>query len=121
LPGTSLATYLESGKPLPDVLLLSDVIHHIPRDQRTVFLSSVRALLVRAPRLRVIVKDVEPGHLRATLGYLSDRYVTGDRAVELVARVDLVAAMQRAVGPVRWSETSLYDDDSPNYALVFWQ
>jgi 2-polyprenyl-3-methyl-5-hydroxy-6-metoxy-1,4-benzoquinol methylase len=121
LPAMPLATYLALGRPLPDVLLLTDVMHHIPAAERDPFLASIAELMRRARNAKVIVKDVEPGHLRARLGVLSDRYVTGDRGVSLVSRSDLVAAMQRAVGEVRWSETGLFASDPPNYALVFWR
>ena len=121
LPATPLAAYLASGRPLPDVLLLTDVMHHVPVAQRESFLASIGELMRRARSAKVIVKDVEPGHFRARLGILSDRYVTGDRGVSLVSRSDLVAAMKRAVGDVRWSETGLFASDRPNYALVFWR
>lgn len=121
LDATSLASYLASGRPLPDVLLLSDVMHHVPGGERDAFLAAVRDLLRRVPRLRIIVKDVEPGHWRATLGLWSDRYVTGDRGVLPIGRRELVGAMTRVEAGLRWRETGLFAHDPPNYALVFWQ
>jgi 2-polyprenyl-3-methyl-5-hydroxy-6-metoxy-1,4-benzoquinol methylase len=121
LPGTTLAAYLASGRPLPQVLLMTDVMHHVPVGDRDAFVASIAALMRVAPSVRIIVKDVEPGYLRAQLGYLSDRYVTGDRAVSLVSRGELVATMQRVERGIRWSETDLFDKDKPNYALVFWR
>jgi hypothetical protein len=116
---TTLAEYLASGACLPDVLLLADVMHHVPPTQRPSFLTSIAELLRRQPALRLIVKDVEPGHWRATLGYWSDRYVTGDRDVSPVSRAALVELVRGACGPLAWRETPLYASDPPNYALVF--
>lgn len=121
LPRTTLSHYASTGYALPDVLLVSDVMHHIPVGERDVFLGAMGMLLQRAPALRIVVKDVEPGHFRATLGYLSDRYVTGDRNVSLLSRQELVAAMQRGLAGIHWSETELFARDKPNYALVFWR
>lgn len=119
VPGTTLAGYLASGAPAPDVLLLADVVHHIPPPVRVAFFEAVAGLMARQPRLRVIVKDVEPGHWRATLGYLSDRYVTGDRGVQPVSRAALVDLVARPCGPLSWRATPLFESDPPNYALVF--
>ena len=121
LPRTTLAAYLASGRALPQVLLMTDVMHHVPVAEREAFLASVATLMRDAPTLRIIVKDVEPGYFRARLGYLSDRYITGDRAVSLVSRGELVATMQRIEQGIRWSETDLFAKDKPNYALVFWR
>ena len=109
------------GRPLPDVLLLSDVMHHVPVAGRDAFLAAVADVLKRAPRLRIIVKDVEPGHWRATLGRLSDRYITGDRDVRLISRNELIDAMRHAHTGIRHHETALFRLDPPNYALVFQQ
>ena len=121
LDATSLEDYLASGRALPDVLLLSDVMHHVPSEARDRFLAVVANLLTRAPQLRIIVKDVEPGHWRATLGYLSDRYVTGDRGVRPIGRQELIRAMARMRADLLCQEVGLFAHDPPNYALVFWQ
>ncbi|HEX4885975.1 MAG TPA: class I SAM-dependent methyltransferase [Casimicrobiaceae bacterium] len=118
-PRTTLAAHLASGAPLPDVLLLADVVHHVAPAHRAAFLGPVAELFRRQPRLRLIVKDVEPGHWRSTLGYLSDRYVTADRGVAPIGRAELVDLVRGACGPLRWRETPLHDRDPPNYALVF--
>lgn len=121
LPRTTLAGYLASGRPMPQVLLMTDVMHHVPADQRSALLATLASLMRQAPAVRVIVKDVEPGYFRARLGYLSDRYITGDRHVRLVSRTELVAAMQRVERDIHWAETELFAHDKPNYALVFWR
>lgn len=121
LPRTGLADYLasEDDWPVPDVLLLSDVIHHVPVAERAAFLVTVRALWQRSPNLTVIVKDVEPGHWRSHLGYLSDRYITGDRGVSLVSREEVLRLFEASLGAVGRHETNLFALDKPNYAVVF--
>jgi hypothetical protein len=121
LPATRLQDFPGPADELPDVLLIADVVHHIPVPERDALFATIAGLLRQSPDLRVIFKDVEPGHLRATLGYLSDRFVSGDRSVRLISRDELVSSMRRAVNGVRWKETSLFAQDRPNYALVFWR
>jgi hypothetical protein len=121
LPRTSLADYLEHSRDAPDALVMADVMHHIPEDARPAFLASVRELLERAPRLRIIVKDVEPGHWRALLGYWSDRYVTGDRRVSPISRERLTRLFAAELGRLQCEDTALFEVDRPNYALVFFR
>jgi hypothetical protein len=121
LPGTNLAEYLSEGRADPDAILISDVLHHIPVTARAHFLDSVRVILERAPRLRIIVKDVEPGHWRALLGYWSDRYITGDADVSPISREHVVRLFQEALGPLHREDTNLFDTDRPNYALTFFR
>jgi hypothetical protein len=121
LPDTSLAQYLAGGRPDPDAILIADVLHHIPQTGRRGFLDSVRLLLERVPQLRIIVKDVEPGHWRALLGYWSDRYVTGDRDVSPISREEVALLLQQTLGPLRREDTDLFDADRPNYAVSFFR
>jgi hypothetical protein len=121
LAHTSLAEYLAGNRADPDTLLIADVMHHIPPDARAEFLRSVRVLLDRLPRLRIIVKDVEPGQWRAQLGYWSDRYITGDREVSPISREDLVRLFEDYLGPLRRENTNLLATDEPNYAIVFFR
>lgn len=121
LPGTTLGEYVAAGRPDPDAVLIADVLHHIPVPARRAFLLGVRVLLERAPRLRVIVKDVEPGSWRALLGYWSDRYVTGDRDVSPISRLSLVRLLEEVLGPLRQEHTNLFETDRPNYAIAFYR
>ena len=121
LPGTTLGEYVAAGKPGPDAVLIADVLHHIPVPARRAFLLSVGVLLERAPRLRVIVKDVEPGSWRARLGYWSDRYVTGDRDVSPISRSSVVRLLEEVLGPLRHEHTNLFETDRPNYAIAFYR
>ena len=118
VPSITLPDYVDAGYPTPDVVLVADVVHHIPSGERQAFFDATARLLLERPA-RLIVKDVEPGHWRATLGLLSDHYVTGDRSVCLVSRDELIDRMRRALPSVSFMETSLHEVDPPNYALVF--
>jgi hypothetical protein len=99
--------------------LIADVMHHIPKSARHKFLESVRFLLERDPGLRIIVKDVEPGHWRALLGSWSDRYVTGDQNVSLISGDDVTRLLEGVLGPLLREDTDLFKTDLPNYAIVF--
>ena len=61
-----------------DLVILSDVLHHVPVSMREQLLAAVHATL--APEGRLFFKDWErnltPIHW---LGYASDRWITGDR------------------------------------------
>jgi Methyltransferase domain len=119
LPRTSLAEFVAYRQAHTDVILIADVMHHIPKSARREFLDSVEALLDRLPNLRIVVKDVEPGHWRALLGYWSDRYVTGDQNVSLISRDDVTHLFEAALGPLHREDTDLFKRDGPNYAIVF--
>jgi len=121
LPAMSLADYISSGRPDPDVLLIADVLHHIPESARTGFLGSIGELLERLPTLRIVVKDVEPGSWRALLGFWSDRYITGDRNVSPISRECLARLFAEALGPLRRKDTDLFEADGPNYAVAFFR
>jgi Methyltransferase domain len=121
LPRTSLAEFVTCPHPQPDVILIADVMHHIPKSERRKFLHSVGVLLDRVPSLRVIVKDVEPGHWRALLGLWSDRYVTGDRNVSLISRDDVTLLFEEVLGPFHREDTDLIKKDLPNYAIVLYR
>ncbi len=119
LPRKSLAEFVKCLHAYPDAILVADVMHHIPKFARHEFLDSIGVLLDRVPNLRIIVKDVEPGHWRALLGSWSDRYVTGDRNVSLISRADVTRLFEEVLGPLHREDTDLFKKDGPNYAIVF--
>jgi hypothetical protein len=121
LPRTTLGQFLASGRSDPDVILIADVMHHIPEPGRAAFLDCVKTLLERVPSLRIVIKDVEPGSWRALLGYWSDRYLSGDRGVKSISREGLTRLVEDALGPLRREDTKLFDTDKPNYALAFFR
>lgn len=121
LPGTSLEKYLAEDHTDPDAILIADVLHHIPENVRANFLASISALLGRAPQLRIVVKDVEPGSWRASLGYWSDRYITGDLDVSPISREHVVRLFNESLGPLRREDTNLFEEDRPNYAIALFR
>jgi hypothetical protein len=121
VPGTHLTEYISEGRADPDAILISDVLHHVPVPARAAFLGSIRVILERAPQLRIIIKDVEPGHWRALLGYWSDRYITGDAEVSPASREHVASLFHEALGPMRREDTNLFETDRPNYALTFFR
>jgi hypothetical protein len=119
LPRTSLAEFVSCPHAHADVILIADVMHHIPKSARHKFLDSVGVLLERVPGLCIIVKDVEPGHWRALLGLWSDRYITGDQNVSLISREAVTRLFEEVLGPLHREDTNLFKRDVPNYAIVF--
>jgi hypothetical protein len=107
-----------AGVPPPQAIVISDVLHHVPRDQRLDFLREVAAF-GRASARFVAIKEVAPEGWRATLGLLSDWYVTGDRHVELIAPEDLVPLVLEAFPGFVARPTRLLERDAPNYCIVF--
>jgi hypothetical protein len=118
LPGTTLADYLTSARADPDAILIADVMHHIPETARDAFINSVSVLVNRVPSLKIILKDVEPGHWRASLGMWSDRYITGDRNIRLISRDGVTKLFERGLGPLRRHDSNLFNVDKPNYAIL---
>jgi 2-polyprenyl-3-methyl-5-hydroxy-6-metoxy-1,4-benzoquinol methylase len=118
-PATSLSVFVATMQSAPDAVLVSDVLHHVPRDRQASFVRDLVDLIARRPGSVLLVKDVEPGYLRARLGYWSDRYITGDRDVSLVSRAHLVHLVHAHAPSVIASETPLFAADAPNYALAF--
>ena len=120
-PGMSMEDFSRRLGHRPEVILISDVVHHVPAEARRAFFMQLRTLAGGADdQVRIIIKDVEPGHLRSTLGLLADRYISGDRATSLVGRAAMCALVASAFGAaVTLVESDLMRVDSPNYALVF--
>ncbi len=95
--------------------LISDVMHHVPREDRSSLLRAMADCI--APRGVAFIKDVEPGHPRAALGWWCDRYLSGDRGVSLVSREALRAIAYQALAVERFEEIGLYSIDRPNYIV----
>ena len=78
-----------------DLVVLSDVVHHVPVAERPTFLRACRLLL--APGGLLVVKEWERRrNLFHALAYGSDRYVSGDRGVSFLTRDDLLALLHEA-------------------------
>lgn len=118
LPATSIAAYRALQAAPSEFILVSDVLHHVPPPERARFFAELRELVGRRATT-LVVKDVEPGHWRARLGYLADVYVSGDRNVRLIGRAEMTELVRSSFGAVPVRETALFRLDRPNYALVF--
>jgi 2-polyprenyl-3-methyl-5-hydroxy-6-metoxy-1,4-benzoquinol methylase len=116
-PATSTAQALGWGRSF-DVVTVCDVLHHVPVAMRPGLLQEVAELCRSSGAGRLIIKDVEPGHLRSVLSLLSDWYVTGDRHVELIRSRDVLAAVTRAQGEAHIAQATIVVPDAPNYCVA---
>jgi cyclopropane fatty-acyl-phospholipid synthase-like methyltransferase len=118
LGGTTLADYAASNPEPPDVVLVSDVMHHVPPSERLGFFTDLKRVLRGSPFV-LIFKDMEPGHFRTTLGGWADRYISGDRKVEFISGKATTALVKQVFSGVQCRETALFVRDRPNYCLIF--
>jgi 2-polyprenyl-3-methyl-5-hydroxy-6-metoxy-1,4-benzoquinol methylase len=93
-----------------DAVILADVLHHVPPVQRAGLIREAMALA--KPGGILIVKEFEPRGFVAWLGYMADKYISGDRGVQFIGADEL----QRLVGS---SGTHIVSGAHPNYALAF--
>jgi 2-polyprenyl-3-methyl-5-hydroxy-6-metoxy-1,4-benzoquinol methylase len=101
-----------------DFVTLSDVVHHVPLDLRASFFALLAQHCSRWGCRNLVVKDIEPGTLRATLAKWMDWYVTGDRHVMPFSRSQLAKLVGRYFPQAR-RESAM--PDSPNYCeLLSW-
>lgn len=113
--GTSIHDYLAQGGTQADCVLVSDVVHHVPVEARVGFLRDCARLL--QPGGTLIIKDVAPGHLVSLASVYADRYITGDRHVQLIAPSELTSLLQEL--GLRASAPLLARTERPNYAFAF--
>jgi hypothetical protein len=116
LPSSSLSAC--DGLPRPDIVVVADVLHHVPPGERRSFLRQLHAFCGERPP-RLVLKDVAPKGWRAVLGLLSDRYVTGDRHVALLEPEELRLLVGEVFRGWTVRETPLGARDAPNYCFVF--
>jgi hypothetical protein len=106
-----------SGEPVrPDVVLLADVLHHIPPAEREDYLRTLRKRA--GDDALFIVKEFAPGGARSRLGWLTDRALSGD-PVRFLPPFELRALAARALPGLVAVWTSLFASDPPNYCFVF--
>jgi len=111
LPATEFADVSGSY----DAVTISDVIHHVPVSQREGFFKDLRRSCERWGCRKLILKDVEPGGIRAVLSLLADRYITGDRHVVLFSREQFGQLTKRHFPKARRKSEV---PDWPNYCEV---
>lgn len=114
-PSTTLAQHASTHPGLYQAALISDVMHHIPPEQRTEFLRAAARSL--KPAGIAFIKDVEPGHPLATLGWLCDRYLSGDKGVSLVSIDSLRGLVDMSLKTEGFEELGLIQIDRPNYII----
>lgn len=107
MPGTDVATI--EGRF--DVITLADVVHHVPAVQRPAFFDTLSVVAFRTGAKTVLVKDIEPGNLRALLSLWGDLYITCDKGVSLVE--------SEAVGIPGFDRGETAMPDFPNYCVTF--
>lgn len=117
LPNTSVRDYAARGRPPPDLIVICDLVHHVPPQERVRFFSELRALF--GPNTALLVKDVRPGKARAYLSYWVDRYLLGDPWVSLIGEDALEALVQQALPGLVAERTPLFERHPPHYAIVF--
>jgi len=80
-----------------DLVVVSDVLHHVPRADRVALLDSCCELI--APGGTVVVKEwVKRVNLAHAAAYSSDRYISGDTTVDFYSAAELRQAMGDAFG-----------------------
>ena len=114
LPNTQLATI--EGQY--DLVLLSDVVHHLPLRLRELFFRQALMVLRNNAR-KLVIKDVEPIGMVSYLSYLSDFYISGDKDVSLISCSELIDSIRAIDHRIVVHETRLILEDHPNYCLVF--
>jgi 2-polyprenyl-6-hydroxyphenyl methylase/3-demethylubiquinone-9 3-methyltransferase len=105
------ATSVETVDGAFDVLTLSDVVHHVPVSARPAFFAALAATALRTGCRSVLVKDIQPGGLRAKLAELGDHYITGDRQVRQLP--------PEAIALPGFERAELAMPDFPNYCVAF--
>jgi 2-polyprenyl-3-methyl-5-hydroxy-6-metoxy-1,4-benzoquinol methylase len=119
MPETSIQDYREHGNEAPNTVLILDVMHHVPPDQREAFLRDLKSLVTRCAISTLVIKDVEPdGSLSAVLNYLADRYISGDRNVSPIGSQKLMSLLREHFSEsISIVETPLFVTEHPHYAL----
>ena len=101
-----------------DCVTITDVIHHIPIEERDGFFLALAEGCRRWGCRKLLFKDVEPGSWRSVASVLSDRYITGDLHTVLFSRAEFAAMMDRYFPQATRTSTM---PDWPNYCeFVSW-
>jgi len=101
-----------------DVVTLSDVVHHIPVNDRESFFEELSRSCTRWRCHNLIVKDIEPEGIRAALAKWTDWYISGERQVAPFSHSDFTS-MAECHFPR--SRPTFLMPDRPNYCeLLSW-
>ena len=100
-----------------DVVTISDVIHHVPLEERDSFFMSLAKCCEHWKCRKIIFKDIEPSGPRARLAFLADWHITGDKQVRPFSQSSFTSmAAEHFCG----STKSLFMPDWPNYCAVIY-
>lgn len=120
MPVTTLQEYCRSAKSAPNVVMILDVMHHVPPPMRAEFLRDLRQAVTAWNYPSILLKDVEPdGSLSARLNYLADRYISNDRNTSPIGVEALVSSFRGEFGAdFSIRETRVYSVQPPHYAVI---
>ncbi len=100
-----------------DLIVLNDVLHHVPDSEREEILIAARTLLT--PDGVLIFKDwVRRSTLINAACYVADAYIGGDRSVRYMDRAEQVGMLTRVFGPSAIRETASIRPWAQNLAFV---
>ncbi len=117
-PATSVRDYIGAGGPAVDMVLLSDVFHHVPIEHREQLVRDVLESFRGKPPI-LVVKDIVPAGLRSWLAFWADRNISGDRGVSAISPAELNTLVTSVRQDLQMESTPLLEMDAPNYCVVF--
>lgn len=116
-PGMSMSKYRKRHEfKTENYILVSDVLHHIPDVSKDIFMKEL--LDICRPDSVLIIKDIQPGHIKSYLSLFSDKYVSGDKGTALISKEDVVKRIRDRFPRVKITDTVLLKRNPPNYCLV---
>lgn len=102
-----------------DLIVVSDVVHHIPVKQRNEFFVELGRTLKSNPGAKLAIKEIQPGYLKSKLSVLSDWFITSDKHVGLIGKQDIIKKMSEVEPRLKAQETNLFEKNKPNYCVLF--
>jgi 2-polyprenyl-3-methyl-5-hydroxy-6-metoxy-1,4-benzoquinol methylase len=114
IPATEIEANGFGGKY--DIVLLSDVLHHVIPEKRSLLLSAAWQSLANGGKL--IIKDVDNHGIKALLSLWSDKYITGDKHTQLIGQEGMKELIYSVDPRAKITVTQLLHDDFPNFMLI---
>lgn len=105
----------EYNGPLPDYILIIDVIHHIPVNDREDFFKHLAIYIKKG--VHVIIKDIEPGSFKAKLAFWTDYYISGDKKTAQISKMNIIDQIEIHSGKLIVEDTSVFVKDKPNFCF----
>lgn len=101
-----------------DVILISDVMHHIPEFDRIDFVKQL-SKIVENRNINIIIKDIEPGYIKSYLSLFSDKFISNDPNTKLISATDMKSLFNEQFdNELNFIETDLIVKNRPNYCIV---